>query len=55
MKEIVLKFKLLVLILLLLPFQTMLGSEDSKVTNYPADKFGYPSHQFPAEVVVTKK
>ena len=55
MNIVYLKFKILVLILLLLPFQTMLGSEDSKVTNYPADKFGYPSHQFPAEVVVTKK
>lgn len=49
-------FKLIVLILflLILPLEIMAGNVNTKVTNYPADKFGNPAHQFPAEVVVTK-
>lgn len=46
--------KIFTLFLLLLPSQIVVGSNNTKVTNYPADKFGYPVHKFPAEVVVTK-
>ena len=48
-------FRVFTLLLLLLPLQVVAGNNNTKVTNYPADKFGYPSHQFPAEVVVIKK
>lgn len=43
-----------VLFMLFFPLLQMNGNENTKVINYPADKFGYPSHQFPAEVVVSK-
>lgn len=46
--------KIFTLFLLLLPSQIVVGSNNTKVTNYPADKFGYPVHKFPAELVVTK-
>lgn len=52
MEDINLNVKVLIL-LLLLPLK-IIGNGNTKVTSYPADKFGYPAHQFPAEVVVTK-
>ena len=53
-KNLIFNFRALTLFLLLLPFLVIAGNDNTKVTNYPADKFGYPAHQFPAEVVVTK-
>ena len=46
-------FRVFTLLLLLLPLQVIAGN-NTKVTNYPADKFGYPAHKFPAKVIVTK-
>ncbi len=46
-------FRVFTLLLLLLPLQVIAGN-NTKVTNYPADKFGYPAHKFPAKVIVMK-
>ena len=46
-------FRVFTLLLLFLPLQ-VIADNNTKVTNYPADKFGYPAHKFPAKVIVTK-
>ena len=52
-KNLIFNFRVLTIFLLFLPLQVMAGN-NTKVTNYPADKFGYPAHKFPAKVIVTK-